>query len=149
MTDTQMKYIDLSGYMFSGKSAFSDLLREFDGFDVPSYHTEFDLIRISGGLLDLRTTVVDNWSPMRADASLRRFIKLIQILSCTPRGYKKLIETGFGYEKNYPNILNAMAQFVNNITEDSWVMDWPYEMVELSSIKIFKTKIYSKLTKVL
>ena len=145
MKQKEISYLDLSGYMFSGKSAVSDLIREFEGFDVPDYHTEFDLIRISGGLSELRWGIVENWSPMRADASLRKFSKTIEKLARTPKGFKKLYQAGFGYEVQYPNIVEATAEFVNNLTEDSWDMKWPHSLLDLSPFDVFKTKLQAKI----
>ena len=48
-----MQVVDLSGFSFSGKSALSDLLKEVDGIFVPPNDVEFDLIRISGGIISL------------------------------------------------------------------------------------------------
>ncbi|MDE1326591.1 hypothetical protein L9W97_15745 [Vibrio aestuarianus] len=142
-----IKYLDLSGYMFSGKSAFSDLMREFDGYLVPDYRTEFDLVRVSGGLLDLRGCIVDNWSPIRADASVKKFKKTINVLSRTPKGFRKLYQSGFGYEKIYPNIDLATSKFISELICDSWRMKWPYALVDLDGFAIFKTKLKAKLEK--
>ncbi|MEI8602885.1 hypothetical protein P4S55_20045 [Shewanella sp. PP-Sp27a-2] len=144
MQINKVKYLDLSGYMFSGKSAVSDLIREFDGFQVPDYHTEFDLIRILSGLSELRWCIVNNWSPMRADAGLRKFKKTIEMLARTPKGLKRLYQVGFGYERQYPNIIEATTEFINNLTEDTWCMKWPHALLELSAIDIFKTKFRAK-----
>ena len=67
------RFLDLSGFIVSGKQAYSDLLREFDGFLVPEAEREFELIRIQGGIRDLENALVEDWSPIRADAALRRF----------------------------------------------------------------------------
>ena len=47
-----MKFIDISGCGNSGNSTLSDLFKKFDGFVVPHYNFEFNLLRIQGGLLD-------------------------------------------------------------------------------------------------
>lgn len=140
----ELRYLDLSGYMFSGKSAVSDLIREFDGFNVPNYHCEFDLIRISGGLAELRYNIVENWSPMRADQSLRKFINTIKILSRTPKGFRRLYQIGYGYSNIYPNINEATYDFINNLINESWDINWPHEILNLSPFQIFKTKMIAK-----
>ena len=66
------KFLDLSGFGISGKGAFIDLLREFDNYDTPRPDFEFGLIRIKDGLLDLKCSLVDNWSPVRSDVSIKK-----------------------------------------------------------------------------
>jgi len=105
-----MKVIDLSGYMFSGKSAVSDILREFNGVYVPNYLVEFDLLRMPGGLIDLKHAVMD-WSPIRTFAAINRFDKLVNRLACSPKFPQKLFKTGYGYNQRYPNILQLKDQF--------------------------------------
>ncbi|WP_198134600.1 sulfotransferase domain-containing protein [Shewanella denitrificans] len=147
MKESEINYLDLSGYMFSGKSAFSDLLREFQNFSVPDYRTEFDLIRIGGGLAELRWAFVDNWSPLRADAALKKFKKTIAILSRSPKGIHKFYQAGFGYETQYPNIIEVTKEFVDALSQYSWLMKSPYSLVDLSPFEVFKTKFIAKIKK--
>ena len=53
MMARMLRFVDVSGVGNSGKSAASDILREFDRFWVPPFDFEFDLIRGPGGLLEL------------------------------------------------------------------------------------------------
>jgi hypothetical protein len=69
--------LDLNGYMFSGKAAISDLIREFDGISVPNYREEFDLIRIPGGLADLMRAF-DSGSLIAVDHALRAYLRLVE-----------------------------------------------------------------------
>ena len=39
---------------------------------------EFALFRIQGGILDLETALWSDWSPVRSDAAIRRFRRLIR-----------------------------------------------------------------------
>jgi hypothetical protein len=140
-----IKVLDLSGYMFSGKSAVSDLISEFDGFSVPYYRTEFDLIRIPHGLMDLKIAL-DNWSWIRSDSALREFMRLTTIMGRTPRGFfQKLFQTGFGYENHYPSFNKITQKFIKNITDDSWEIKWPYETASLCPWDIALLKVSSKL----
>jgi hypothetical protein len=84
--------VDLSGFMFSGKSAVSDLLREYDGVYVPGYREEFDLLRMAGGLIDL-ANAVDDWSPIRTHAALDRFERLTRRMADAPRFPRNLFTT--------------------------------------------------------
>jgi len=137
------RIIDLSGYMFSGKSAVSDLLREFEGFHIPNYRSEFDLLRIGGGLIDLKNAVLD-WSPVRSYAAFLRFKRLVKQIAGTPRFPRKLFETGWGYDKIYPNILSALDRFSQNITELEWQTPWPYEDLNDGAVETLVRKLRSK-----
>ncbi|MDA9222170.1 hypothetical protein N9O82_04570, partial [Methylophilaceae bacterium] len=138
-----MKIIDLSGFMFSGKTAVGDLLREFDCIYVPNYLEEFDLLRLPGGLIDFKNAVLD-WSPIRTFAALERFDKLINTLATNPRFHKKLFKYGFCYYKRFPDIINIKNQFIKNITVESWDTPTPFLDVQDSSAEIFIKKTLNK-----
>ncbi|WP_421285738.1 hypothetical protein [Aeromonas veronii] len=139
--------VDLSGYMFSGKSAVSDLLREFDGIYVPSYHEEFDLIRVNNGLLDLYNTLSSNWSPNRADNALRSFEKISGRLACTPKGIERLCKVGFGYNERYSNFDLKTRAFMERLKLSSWRMNWPTEFLYMTESEIFRHKVNSRVNK--
>ena len=79
----QYKFLDLSGYMFSGKTAVGHIIRELDGFCVPDFELEFNLLRIQDGIIDLESNLVDNWSLIRSNNAILRFKKLIKKLDGT------------------------------------------------------------------
>jgi hypothetical protein len=140
-----MKVVDLSGYMFSGKAAVSDLLREFDCFYTPNYREEFDLLRFPHGLIDLRRSL-ESWSWVRSDSAIREFIKLTNILGKTPTGfYQKLFHVGFSYEQRYPGFIEHTRQFVQDITEAKWKMRWPFDTVTITPLKYAWLRLSSKL----
>lgn len=141
-----MQYIDLSGYMFSGKAAVSDLLREFNGIHLPNNRSEFDLIRMAHGLSDLKSSL-DNWSWTRSDSAIREFIRLAKILERTPSGISRLYQVGFCYGERYPGFLEASNKFINSITDAEWEIKWPYEVLTLSPWSVFLLKITSNLKK--
>jgi hypothetical protein len=141
-----MKIIDLSGYMFSGKSAVSDILREFDGVHVPNYRVEFDLLRMPSGLIDLKNSVMD-WSPVRTYGAVCRFDKLVNTLAFAPRFPEKLYKTGFGYTQHYPNIVRLKDEFLSSIMAVQWDTPWPYADIDDGPIDTFVRKIYSKLSR--
>jgi len=140
------RILDLSGFMFSGKSAVSDLLREFDGFYVHNYRTEFDLLRIGGGLIDLKNSVMD-WSPVRSYAALCRFEKIMRQLAVVPKFPIKYFKTGFGYLDLYPNLLSELDKFIYEITGVMWKTPWPYEDLVDDYIPTFIRKLKSKMGK--
>jgi len=142
-----MKFLDLSGYMFSGKSAVSDILREHSGFLVPNYRLEFDLLRVPHGLIDLKHALVDNWSWLRSDKAIREFMELAVVLNRKPVTIlEKVFKPGFGYSAIYKDFDTITSKFINSITVDRWVMQLPYDLVFLGLWRHAKLKILSKLT---
>ena len=75
-----MSVVNLTGYNYSGKGAVSAILREYETIKSFKHGREFELFRMPGGLIDLRSALVDTWSPMRSDMAIRNFKKLTKIL---------------------------------------------------------------------
>lgn len=140
-----MKIIDLSGYMFSGKAAASDILREFDGVYTPNCRVEFDLLRMPGGLIDLKNAVMD-WSPVRTYGAACRFNQLVNTLALSPRFPEVLYKTGFRYAQRYPNIVRIKDEFLSSIMVVQWDTPWPYADIDDGPMDTFVRKIYSKLS---
>ena len=144
-----MNFLDLSGYMFSGKSAASDLIREYRGFKLPYYRAEFDLIRIPHGLQDLKYALSDNWSWVRSDKAFREFVHVVSLLGKSPRSvFGKLFNPGFGYEDRYNGFLLKTKKFLDNITDDAWDMHWPFELTECSKLEFARLRIVNRLKNV-
>ena len=139
------KFIDLSGYMFSGKAAASDLIREFEGFYLPNNRSEFDLIRMPGGLADLKRSF-DEWSAVGVDDAVRRFGRVVKKMALSPKGIDKFFKYGFGYENKYPGILDYTEDFLASITDASWSVGWPYSMLTKTPVEIFILKVKAVLT---
>jgi len=145
MTD-KMNFLDLSGYMFSGKSAVADVISEIGGYHSFGYLKEFDLLRVPGGLLDLYDSV-NNWSYIGVDAALRRFIILTTELGRRPRGLQRIYQTGWDYDARYPGFTRATEKFLASLIEVEWTSSWPYAELGLHPIDVFFKKIRSKLRK--
>jgi hypothetical protein len=107
------KVIDVSGFGHSGKTAVSDLLREFEGVQVHDHSFEFGLMRLPDGILDLEYHLCGNWSPLRSDRAIKRFRKLCQILSS---GYNKNLNERF-LEKSL-NYLDSLIE--GKLFVDAW-----------------------------
>lgn len=140
-----MKIVDLSGYMFSGKSAVSDILREFDGVHVPNYLVEFDLLRMPGGLIDLKNAVMD-WSPIRTYAALMKFSNLVDKIAIYPRFPVNLIRSGYGYSQRYPSLILSKNKFINSLVTCKWETPWPYADIDDGPFDTFVRKILRKIS---
>lgn len=116
--------------MFSGKAAVIDLIREVDGFHVPDYRYEFPLIRIQDGIMDLEKALVDDWSPIRSNASLRRFEKLIRKMGKSGQSWISFSEeemVGWNYDHLFQKRFFDLAQeYVSRLSMFEWNMVWPY-----------------------
>jgi hypothetical protein len=143
------KYVDLSGYGFSGKHAVIDLLREFRGYNVPHFAFEFLPLRIQGGILDLEDALVNDWSPIRSDAAIRRFKRLVRRLAAknSLRHPISLFEAvGWNYDSIYAGRFTELSdRFVQHLVAASWVTDWPYPNGELSGPELFVRKLLFRL----
>lgn len=139
------KFVDISGFGHSGKGVLTDLLNEFDGYQVPHHNFEFNLLRIQGGLLDLCTALHDDWSPIRSDAAICRFKKVVLRLGTSAqltRPYSMFIANGMNYEHyfNY-NFFRLSEQYIKLLINYSYEGDWPYPFVDESSIKQFYQRV--------
>lgn len=141
---SKSQILDLSGFMFSGKAALHDFLTEIDGIWTPGNRLEFDLLRVKDGIADLESSI-NSWSPIRSDEAARRFLKLVWKMSASNAGLNKLFVPGFDYGVRYPNLREASERFVNRITTKQWSMYWPYHLLEMSPLELFRFKLKRKL----
>lgn len=137
--------LDLSGYSFSGKSAFYDLLSNVDGAFSHSKEFEFDFIRVQGGIIDLHSALCDNWSPIRSSEAIRRFSRLIRYLGGDRKFTSRIYRYGPHYDFYFKNFTLKAEQFLGRLIKASWVADWPFtaydESYSISIIDKYLSKI--------
>lgn len=137
--------LDLSGYAFTGKHAVIDLVREFEGYHVPHFTFEFCLLRIQGGILDLKTALVDDWSPIRSDAAIRRFKKLVRRVGTrnSRLNLRTWFEaTGLNYDEHFNHRFFELSErYLNELVDASWKAEWPYAMAEWSAPDLFWRRV--------
>ena len=126
-----LKHLDISGTGHAGKGAITDLLREFSGFSVPNHLYEFNLLRIPGGLLDVRQAIHDEWSLIRSNAAYDRFDKLIARLGHSPSelNFRALWNsTGANYNSYFDSqFMDISRQYLKSLPIGSAKSSWPYE----------------------
>lgn len=142
-------YVDISGYGHSGKSVMIDLLKEVEGFHVPDYFFEFDLVRIQGGLADLKNNIYENWSPVRSDAAVKRFQNVVNrmgMISTLSSPISKVKAYGTQYEKIFNGIFfDETKKYLDSIIVSKSIRnDWPFMRVDESYLKIFIYKLLHK-----
>lgn len=140
-----IKIIDLSGYSFTGKAAFTDLLSEFKGFHVHQKDFEFDLLRIPNGIIDLSIALTDEWSPVRSSEVIRGFKQIIKAYGGRKRILDKLTTSGRHYNAVFPNFVSTSNKYIESLIDSSWVGLWPYAIDKTPLIRMCLYKILYKL----
>ncbi len=144
-----MNFVDISGFGHSGKGVITDILKEFEGFQVPHYNFEFNLIRIQGGLIDLKHALVDNWSPIRSDAAIRRFYKLINRIGpkATFRSPKTLFySNGMNYDVYFNGKFSELSKdYIFSLISSSYLGDWPYPKIDELPLKQFISRMKGRM----
>ena len=139
------KLLDLSGYTYSGKSAYSDFFRNFHYFTVDDNEVEFDLVRIKNGLWDLKQALAsENWSILRASEAINSFKRVAQNLSGSKK-YSKITTPGAYLEMSYPGLQVASERLLDNLITHSIICDWPFTDYNLNKCEIFIRKLKRKL----
>jgi hypothetical protein len=144
-----MQFIDVSGVGNSGKSAVVDLLREIDGIYVPEYWFEFDLIRVPGGLLDLRHCLLEDWSPIRAHAAYFEFIDVVKKMGCNPSLFNLLgliQSTSQRYDGRFDGKFQSISfDFIEQFKVGSYWAEWPYDRLRENDLIRFLKKILARI----
>lgn len=143
------KYVDLSGYAFTGKHAVIDLLREFQGYHVPHFAFEFNLLRIQGGILDLESALSTDWSPIRSDAAIRRFRQLVTRLGSKnrytdPVSWFKAVGWNWDIHFNH-RFFGLSNRYIEKLIQVTWTADWPYPLADVSGLELFWRKLKARL----
>lgn len=149
MTVQDYRFVDLSGYAFTGKHAVIDLMREVDGYHVPHFEFEFGLLRIQGGILDLHHALCEDWSPIRSDAAVRRFRRLVRRLGTSgslSRPSTWFTSVGWNYNDYFAGRFFALSDaYVNDLVTTRWQAPWPYALAEVGAGELFWRKLKSRL----
>ena len=140
MKEIVNKHVDITGLGNSGKAIVSDYLMEFNNIYVPRKDFEFNLLR----------ALVENWTPIRSDDSIRRFIKLTKRLG-SRINFKSPNETlnaaGFRYEDFFPGFSKLTNDFINEIITFSYKGLWPYVDYHSGTFDLFTKRVFSKIDK--
>ena len=79
------KVIDVCGIGHSGKTIVNQILSHNSDIHVHNPLFEFNLLRVYGGLINLKSNLVDNFSPNRVDMAISQFRHLIKTISPSAR----------------------------------------------------------------
>jgi len=140
-----MKIVDLSGYSYSGKSAYYDLFSSLITVKSFGVESEFELIRIQGGIYDLFQSLTDdNWSLIRSSNSIQAFKNLVANLAGKRTLTSRLFNLGLYYDDMFPEFTSKSLVFVDKLILSSFNSFWPYPDLTSSRSKFF-SKIKRKL----
>ncbi len=134
--------IDLSGYSFTGKSAYYDLISSSPNIKSFGVESEFDLIRSPGGLLDLYYALCVSWSPVRSSEAIRKFKRLIRYFGGQRNIHDRFFRYGPHYDSIIKNFTEKSENFVNSLILAEWQGEWPFaDLNESHSLTILRKNI--------
>jgi hypothetical protein len=143
------KIIDVSGFGHSGKSAVSEFLSDHEDFFSFPVNVEFELFRVSGGLLDLYYSNYYNWNLIRSRRTIQNFQELIlrigtiQRINSLPSLWKS---SGHGYDQYFNNRFIELSElYIKKLIVMEQETFWPYEKLYLSQFKLLREKVKGKL----
>ena len=144
------KFIDISGYGASGKTALINMLQEFDErYYVPHHSFEFGLLRIQGGLVNLFQDLVSNWSPSRSDTAIKNFDKLTRKMAYNPNWYNivgRFFSTGMRYNHYFNGLfLQETQKYIEKLIEFKYKGLSPYPFQNIPLLRYSVKKILSKI----
>ncbi len=143
-----MKIVDISGFGHSGKTIICDLIKEFNGFHVCDHNFEFNLLRIQDGLIDLKKSLLDNWSPIRSDSAVKRFKNLI--IRVGPKAKfsnpKSLFySNGMNYDSFFNNKFSQISlNYINSLIDYEYYGEWPYSSLEKNPFNQFLIRLLNQ-----
>lgn len=77
--EKKRQVVIIAGFGGSGSGAVIDLLSEIDVFKKSK--TELRLLVDPDGIMNLESNLINNWSPYQSDSSIKKFRRLVKILS--------------------------------------------------------------------
>ena len=139
---SELKYVLITGYGWSGSSAVVDLLKGFDNFWGPD--VEFRAIKDPYGLDDLCYNLLENWDVLNSDIALRNFIWHMKRLY--RKNSLRSIIPGLNYRSFFGN--NFMKQtniFVEKLVDFEYRGHWWFIDFRKSKFEILQNKFSRRL----
>lgn len=134
-----------TGYMGSGSSAVTDLLKEYPELNTKNSDFEYIFLHAPGGVFDLENKLLNNNNAVRSDEAIKEFRKFMYRLNeyqgWWPAGYKYMISN------NFKNIVDLyISSLVQYSFEGSWyIYENPSKFVWLKNAAL--NRIYSTINR--
>ena len=139
------KIIIPTGYMGSGSSAITDLLREYPVINTKNADFEYIFLHAPNGVFDLENKLLKNNNDIRSDEALKTFenfmISLYEYRGWWPAGYRQRVSK---------NIDNIVDEYINNLTTSKFSGAWYYHekvSVTVWLLEAVKNRVYRILKK--
>ena len=123
---------------------------EFKDVYVPRKDHEFNLLRAPGGLMDMHYSLVECWTPIRADDAVLRFANLINRLASRVNffDFKELSNAaGYRYEDFYPGFIELSEAFLADIVSFNYRGLWPYRDYHSETFALVFKRLSAKLNR--
>jgi hypothetical protein len=147
----QRKFVDISGYGHSGKTAVSDFLRQYSCvFSYPN-NIEFELFRVPGGLLDLYYAIYESWNLIRSRVRIKEFRELVKRIGTVP-SYRQpathLNASGHCYDLLFNHRFIELSEaFIEKLISGRQESFWPYDNLRINPVHLAWNKLKYKATK--
>ena len=143
------KVIDISGVGHCGKTIVNSILANHYKIHVHNPLFEFNLLRFYGGLINLESDLVHNWSQIRAGMAINHYRFLIKKISPTGKisDPRSILNSG-GW--NYNETLNCDLEKISNdyldsLEDFSTKSAWPFHEIYHNPFKRFFSRLRNKL----
>lgn len=137
------KIIVPTGYMGSGSSAITDILREFDNINTKNSDFEYIFLHMPGGIFDLEDRLFLNNNALRSDEAIKYFRNnmkdLYELRGYWPGNYKKYVTKKF---------LIILEKYIDKIRSGNFTGVWYYNE-KYKGIKLYKRAIKNRICKLL
>jgi len=135
-----LNFISVIGYGWTGSSAYVELLKEFNG--VGAFPGEFRIAKDPHGLAYLEESLVHNWDFVGNDIAIKNFIEYCEMLSRDTGIFKK---AGKNFTKKLDvNFMELTKDFIDNLTDMSYIGDSSLHRYKISALKYFYMRIRTK-----
>lgn len=143
-----MKFVDVSGFGNSGKTAITDFLKQYDAvFSFPNY-VEFEIFRVPGGLLDLYFSIYESWNLIRSTVRINEFKHLVKRIGTVQSALDPIsyfTASGHGYNQYFNNrFIELSDKLIEKIISNKQNTFWPYENLRVNPLMVFYNKFKSK-----
>lgn len=113
-----MNYIIVGGYISTGSSVVSDILKEYNSFFVPEI--EYKVFRESNGILDLEEQLCGDWDWSKSNLAISNFLKMC-------KDFTSGISVPYSYDKYInPDFLKISKEFIDRIVEFEYIAGSSY-----------------------
>ena len=137
---SDFEFICVSGYGKSGSSACISLLKEFEFVDGPN--KEFRIAKDPHGLIDLESSLVENWEFIRHNTAINDFLEYCLMLSRNDGVFRK---TGKGFsEILYIDFMKESIEYISRINNFMYFSDTMLHRYRLNILQSFKQRLRSK-----